>query len=188
MMRSVTVFASTMEATTGTPLVRGSSTRTTALMEAFQESVMGAIIASAGCISARYSIDDGVDLHVTHKVDGVKVPLDVQLKSTTDGWNVARTAISVPLSRLRYDEMRSTAPGMESILVVMDLPKDMAHWARIHPPYSLMRHSLYWRPLRGMPAHPGHTKTVSVSVPRTSVFDDQVLCQIMARLRVGGMP
>ncbi|SIS12946.1 protein of unknown function [Microbacterium sp. RURRCA19A] len=182
------MFASATEATTGTPLVRGSSSRKTALMEAFQEGIMLAVIAAAGCTASRYTVDDGIDLQVTHKVNGVKVPLDVQLKATSAGWNASGTAISISLSRARYDEMRSTSPGMDSILVVLDMPSDQAQWSRVHPPYSLMRHALYWRSLRGMPEHPGNTKSVSVSVPRTSVFDDEILCQIMARLRAGGMP
>lgn len=184
----MTVFATATETTTGAPLVRGSSTRTTDLMEAFQEGVMGAVIAAAGCTYGRYSVDDGIDLLVTHKVSGQKVPLDIQLKATTAGWNATRTSLTVALTRLRYDGMRSTSERVDSILVVLDLPPDQAHWARVHPPYSLLRHALYWRSLRGLPAHPGDSKTVSVSVSSSNVFDDQVLCQIMARLRAGGVP
>lgn len=184
----MTAFASGIEATLGGTLLRGMPTRTTDLMEAFQTGALGAIAAAAGCKTSGWSVDDGIDVTLTHTINGHRIPLDVQLKATTGGWNAAKDAISVQMRRTRFDELRSLNTGIPAILVVMDLPADQAEWAEVTPPHTVLRHALYWRSLRGSAANPGTGDKVSVSVGADSVFDDHILCQIMARLRAGGNP
>ncbi|TLP70685.1 DUF4365 domain-containing protein [Nesterenkonia sphaerica] len=157
-------------------------------MEAFQGGTISAIAASAGCKVNGWNIDDGIDFTLVHNIAGERMPLDVQLKATTVGWNASKTALSVRMSRRRYDEMRNLGKGIPGILVTMDLPEDQAQWAQVTPPETILRHSLYWTPMRGAKSIPGSSETVTVSVPSSMVFDDHILCQIMARLRAGGFP
>lgn len=184
----MTAFSSTVESSLGGALLRGMPKRTTDLMEAFQTGVIGAIAAAAGCKASGWSVDDGIDVTLTHTLGGERVPLDIQLKSTTGGWNAGRDSISVQMRRERFDELRALNTGIPAILVVMDLPADQADWAEVSPPVTILRHALYWRSLRGEGPYPTDAEKVTVSVPEANVFDDHVLCQIMARLRAGGQP
>ncbi|WP_299090055.1 DUF4365 domain-containing protein [uncultured Microbacterium sp.] len=184
----MTAFPSAVEATLGGALLRGMPTRTTDLMEAFQIGTIGAIAAAGGCKISSWSVDDGIDVTLTHTLNGHRVPLDIQLKSTTNGWNTSRSAISVQMRRKRYDELRSLNTGIPAILIVMDLPANQDDWAEVTPPVTTLRHALYWSSLRGNSPHPGDGEKVTVSVPNARVFDDHILCQIMARIRAGGQP
>lgn len=185
----MTAFLAPTEPVLGATVLRGLPTRRTNLMEAFQTGVVSALAAAAGCKSvADWSVDDGVDMTLTHSLAGERVSVDLQLKATSSGWNAANDSITVSMSRTRFDELRSTTNSAPTILVVMDLPKDQADWASVIPPETKLQHAIYWRSLRGEPPRPGQSKDVSVSVAAGSVFDDHVICQIMARLRAGGVP
>lgn len=119
-------------------------------MEAFQTGLVGALAAAAGCKStADWSIDDGVDMTLTHTLSGSRVSIDLQLKATSSGWNAARDSLTVAMGRKRFDELRATGNSVATILVVMDLPADQAAWAEVVPPVTTLKHGIYWRSLRG---------------------------------------
>jgi len=172
-------------------------------MELFQCSVVRAVAATAGCNVSERVFDDGIDLHIYHFLDGRKkvvdphekpapgrdeITLQVQLKAVTNGWKADGTAIKARMSRKRYDEFRCPNPSVHSIVVIMDMPREQADWSRVTPPYTLMKHCLYWVNLGGSTDSPGHGKVVAVSAPATNVFDDVALCSMMARIRAGGRP
>lgn len=182
----MSVISRTSEPSTGAPVVRGMRSRESDLKELFQTSLIGAIAAAAGCNISEPKIDNGIDVDIWHEISGAEeVPLRVQLKAVTNGWNAARTEISAKLRDIRYERMRN-AWSMPHILVVMDLPTDPAQWIWSRHPYTALRHCAYWVSLEGEPARTG--KKITVSAPATNVFDDVALCEIMARLRVGGRP
>ena len=110
------------------------------LKEQFQVSLIGAIAAAAGCNISEPRIDNGVDVDIWHEISGAEeVPLRVQLKAVTNGWNAARTEISAKLGDIRYERMRN-AWSMPHILVIMDLPTDPAAWVWSRHPYTALRH------------------------------------------------
>lgn len=183
----MTAFPYAIEPSTGTPLLRGMPTRATDRMELFQLGVVESLAAAAGCNVSAPIIDNGIDIDLTHELPGDEdVPLRVQLKAVTSGWNASRSAISADLSLKRYDKMRRPGVMMPSIVVIMDLPKDVDDWFASGHPHTTMQHCCYWVSLEGAPARSG--KTVSVSAPATNLFDDVALCAIMARIRAGGRP
>lgn len=170
-------------------VVRGMPTRGTDLMEMFQASVVQAIAAAAGCNVSVPGVDNGIDLDLTHELpDGDDVPLRLQLKAVTNGWNANRSRISAKLSRKRYDKMRRIRPSLPQVLVIMDLPSEQADWIRMEAPHTIAQHLCYWVNLAGSPEFQGDGDVVSVSAPAANVFDDLSLCQIMARIRDGGTP
>lgn len=180
------MISRTSEPSTGAPVVRGMRSRESDLKELFQTSLIGAIAAAAGCNVGETKIDNGVDVDLYHEITGEEeVPLRVQLKAVTNGWNASRTEISAKLRDIRYERMRK-AWSLPHILVIMDLPTDPAQWMWSRHPYTALRHCAYWVSLEGQPARTG--KKITVSAPATNVFDDVALCEIMARLRAGGRP
>ncbi|PZE64244.1 DUF4365 domain-containing protein [Curtobacterium sp. MCBD17_021] len=182
----MTVIAGALEQ--GVDVVRGLPQRRTDFMEQFQEATIRAIAAAAGCSVSVVPVDDGIDVHLRYRArpGDSTVPLDLQLKSTTSGWNGTRTAISASLSRRRYDEMRAVGTMLPQIVVIMDLPSDPAAWMWSRSPYTVLRHNCYWVSLEGAPA--ASVNNVKVSAPSDNVFDDEALCRMMARLRGGGRP
>jgi hypothetical protein len=170
-------------------VVRGMPTRETDLMELFQASIVQAIAAAAGCNVSVPLVDNGIDLDLTHELpDEDDVPLRVQLKAVTTGWNADRSRIRAKLSKKRYDKMRRVGPQLPQILVVMDLPSEQEDWIRIEDPHTIAQHLCYWVNLAGEPEFTGTGDVVTVSAPATNVFDDLTLCEIMARIRDSGSP
>lgn len=180
---------STFPASNALPLVRGMPTRHTNLMEMFQLSIVEATAAAAGCNVSAPQIDNGIDIDIWHELpDEEEVPLRVQLKAVSAGWNKGRTAISARLTRKRYDYLRLADPSKKRVLVIMDLPASQADWIKHRAPYTLAKHGCYWVNLAGEPAFQGQGNFVTVSAPVTNVFDDVALCHMMARIRAGGAP
>jgi len=158
-------------------------------MELFQASIVGAIAAAAGCNVSAPLIDNGIDLDLGHELPGQEeVPLRLQLKAVTSGWDKGRTRISASMSRARYDQMRRVGPLRPQILVIMDLPAGQNDWIRVQNPHTIAQHVCYWENLAGAPVFAGAGDTVTVSAPAGNVFDDVALCQMMARIRAGGTP
>jgi hypothetical protein len=184
----MTVFSSAANAAVQGQLVRGLPTRNTALMEQYQFGVIQAIASAAGCNVSATFIDNGIDMDIWHELPGDdEVPLRVQLKAVTNGWNVSRTLVSASMSRKRFDQMRRGG-SLDSIVVVMDLPSAQEDWAWSQGTHTELRHDSYWLNLRGAAAQQGTSKTVTVSAPVSNVFDDVALCQMMARIRAGSHP
>lgn len=170
-------------------VVRGMPTRKTDLMELFQASVVQAIAAAAGCNVSAPRVDNGIDLDLTHELPYEEdVPLRVQLKAVTSGWNTDRSRIRAKLSKKRYDKMRRVNPMLPQILVVMDIPGKQEDWIRMEDPHTIAQRLCYWVNLAGEPEFTGTGDVVTVSAPAANIFDDLSLCQIMARIRGGGTP
>lgn len=171
------------------PLVRGMPTRQTNLMEMFQLSIVEATAAAAGCNVSTTKIDNGIDVDIWHELPNEEeVPLRVQLKAVTAGWNKDRTQISAKLSRKRYDSLRLVNPSKKRILVIMDLPSSQADWIKHRSPYTIAKHGCYWINLDGAQEFQGKGDVVTMSAPATNIFDDVALCHMMARIRAGGAP
>jgi len=178
-----------LTASTATALVRGMPTRHTNLMELFQLSIVEATAAAAGCNVSAPKIDNGIDIDIWHELPNEEeVPLRVQLKAVTAGWNKGRTQIAAKLTRKRYESLRIASPSKKRILVIMDLPSSQADWIKHRSPYTIAKHGCYWINLAGAPEFQGKGDVVTVSAPATNVFDDVALCQMMARIRAGGTP
>ncbi len=173
----------------GGPLLRGMPTRKTDLMEQFQESIVRAIAATAGCNVSSTSIDNGTDLQLEHELQGEEdAMLKLQLKAVTSGWNMGRTRISAKMPRERFERMSRPSPLFNSIVVIMDLPSNPEEWLEVSHPYTYAKHCCYWVNLAGAPTPQGVGNKVTVSAPASNVFDDQSLCVMMDKIRAGGAP
>lgn len=175
-------------------IVRGSSTRMTDMMEAFQESYVRGVAAAAGCVVGAPEIDEGVDVTLTHTA-GIhlrgdnKAHLEVQMKSSADGPIEKGKFVSASLSRARYDEFRAEDVAVHKIIVVLHMPADQADWLTVGPDALHLRHRAYWVSIRGFApmSDPGAAST-TVRAPTSQIFDDIALCQIMQRIGQRGAP
>ena len=159
-------------------------------MEELEVGVITAIAASAGCnVVGRSVFDDGIDLDLRHSLPNQELlSLRLQLKAVTGGWNAEKTQISAKVPVSRYDEYRLTNVSVHSIVVIMDVPSNMDDWLDCSGLNSEIRHKCYWVSLQGRGAFTGSGAIVTVNASSSSLFDDQALCEIMARIRAGGKP
>lgn len=175
-------------------VVRGSPTRATELMEAFQEAYVRSVGAAAGCIVyGRPEIDEGIDITFTHTADvhlkdDHKAYLEIQMKSSADGPVEKGSVVTATMRRSRYDLFRAQDVTIHKIVVIHHLPKNMEDWVSLGDEALLLRHRAYWVSLRGHPPIPQGTNSAQVKAPIEQPFDDMALCQIMARIGQGGVP
>jgi Domain of unknown function (DUF4365) len=73
------------------------------------------------------------------------------------------------------------------ILVVLCVPRDLAHWLKETAEETAMRRVAYWRSLRGEPAVE-NDRTGTVHLPRAQRFTVAALKEIMTRIGQGGGP
>ena len=171
--------------------VRGSPGRRTNHLEALERSYVGAIAAAAGCSVSVPEIDEGVDLELTHRSDSHAVRdhvarLEIQLKATTSARNVRQEHVSAQLEKDRFDYLATPDPSINKVVVIMAVPDHQAHWVFSREKALSIHHCAYWVNLAGRP--PATTKTVTVRAPRSQVFDDLTLCEMMVRIGMEGTP
>ncbi|WP_194521935.1 DUF4365 domain-containing protein [Cellulosimicrobium sp. JZ28] len=170
-------------------VLRGSPERLTNHMEQLQNGYVQAIAAAAGCGLLTHSFDSGVDFTVTHRADthhGHVASLELQLKATSQFAGVNSEHVEVRLSRARYDYYRSTDVTIPRIVVAMSQPREQDDWVDVSHDALTVRHAAYWVSLRGAEAR--ETEYVNVRVPRSQIFDDKSLCDMMCRIGQGGHP
>ena len=170
-------------------VLRGNPTRVTNLMEELELGVITAIAASAGCNIGGFLFDDGIDVDLRHSLPGKEqVSLRLQLKAVTGGWNTSRTRISAKVALARFDLYRLPNVSVHTIVVIMDVPPNMDDWVDFSGENSEIRHKCYWVSLLGNDQFKGEGDKVTVSAESASLFDDQTLCEIVARIRAGRTP
>ncbi|MFE4591484.1 DUF4365 domain-containing protein [Streptomyces laurentii] len=95
-------------------------------------------------------------------------------------------AFSFTLDNEHLVKLARTPVAVHKILVVMLVPRNQEDWLRAGHDRLDLRHCCYWINLAGHPVT-GRRRT-TVRVPTTRIFDDRALCEIMARVGVGGRP
>ncbi|MGW4164112.1 DUF4365 domain-containing protein [Streptomyces sp. NPDC004788] len=172
------------------------SLATTACMETLQVGYLHAVAAAAGCSLSQPFPDNGIDWHVSHSapdhtVDD-EVTIKVQLKCTyqipprTAAPRDGPGSFSFTLDNEHLVKLARTPVAVHKILVVMLVPRDREDWLRADHDRLDLRHCCYWINLAGHPVTGRHRTTVRI--PTTRIFDDRALCEIMARVGVGGRP
>jgi hypothetical protein len=174
------------------PPLRGSPKRQTDLMEAFQFSYLRAIAASAGCVIAGVpEIDEGVDVLLSHTADSHQYDrvayLQVQMKSTSAFAGKGSEYVSARISGKRWNFYCADNPTIGKIIVVMSIPKDQAHWTFVRHKALSIHHCAYWVNIVGQPQVDENGAT-TVSAPKSQIFNDFALCDIMERIGQGGKP
>lgn len=172
-----------------TLILRGSPERETDHKEAFQRGFVRSIAAAAGAVELTPDIDEGVDLMFSHRADehvGGKSYVEVQLKATAQERNLAEDVVRAKMTRKRYDYFRQVEPTVNKIVVILALPAGVGDWVRASHDGLLLRDCAYWVNIAGEPEV--EAEEIVVSAPRTNVFDDVALCEIMSRIGQGGVP
>lgn len=167
------------------PVVRGSSTRDTEMMESFQEAYVRGVAAAAGCVVyGKPEIDEGVDIVLTHRADihliGDKTAhLEIQMKSSADGPIENGEYISATLRRSRYDDFRAENITVNKIVVILHMPENQEEWVTLGDTALSLHHLAYWVNLQGLPAIADpEQKSITVRAPTSQYFDDVALCRI----------
>lgn len=158
-------------------------------MEAFQRAYLDAILAAAGCILYSSSTDDGIDAIIKHRssehLNDVDHFLQIQLKasSTLDPGDVG--TVKAQFRKERFELFAAQNPTIPKIVVIMVQPPLIDDWMRASHKRLALRHCSYWVNIAGQTTDVGRPY---VYAPRTQIFDDRGLCEIMARVGQGGAP
>ncbi|MEU2254445.1 DUF4365 domain-containing protein [Nocardia xishanensis] len=180
----------TDEPTRSASVLRGSPSRKTDLMEAFQEAYVRAVAAAAGCVVVgRPEIDEGVDIilsHTSNQHRAGKARLEIQMKATATALSADGSSISARIGRNRYDYFRTDDPAVSKIVVIMHIPRLQDDWLYLTDDALMLRHRSYWVSLHGYPATT--TDSVTVAAPCSNKFDDIALCEMMEKVGRGGRP
>lgn len=177
------------ESHVGATILRGSPKRLSNFKEQLQESYVRAVAAAAGCVVSAPGVDEGVDLQLTHRSSSHlhgTAALELQLKATERYSGTDPDYFDVVLGRDNFDFFRYETPTVHRVVVVMNLPRSVDDWLSASHDHLRVHHAAYWVSIRGREA--SDAQNVTVRVPRTQVFDDVALCNIMARIGQGGAP
>lgn len=159
--------------------------------EQFSLAFIRAVTSVAGFAMSRPEVDDdSCDLTIRGtRRDGPlqqSPVLEVQVKCTqTDRGR--SDAVSYPLKRKNYDDLRAAHPHVPSILVVVCVPAETHAWLQESAEAIALRGRAYWLSLRGAP--PAETdRTRAVHLPRAQRFTVEALRAMMKRIGQGGLP
>ena len=160
-----------------------------AAKEALSRAYVHAVIAAAGCISAKPEPDyDKVDLTVRQTADHLQYAnpcVDLQLKATAqDIRHGDHLSFSLPADD--YNALCDDRLYNARILVVVTLPGDPLRWLFQHDRAMLMRHCGYWVSLKGQP--PTNQGSKTVLLPLSQKFDVKGLCGLLQRIGDGEAP
>lgn len=185
----MTDLTATRESHANLDIHRGMPSRESNLKERLQIGLIEVIAAAAGCNIAQPQIDNGIDLMITHECPSkheMSGPLHVQLKATAskNRWNADRTRISAKLSHDRYDQFRMENPAYPRIIVIMDVDPEIQNWYQANDDFSKIKYRCYWTSIQGLGEVSGKNE-VTVSAPRSQVFDDAALCTIFGKIKAG---
>ncbi len=175
-----------------TPVLRGSPQRRSDFKEQLQLGYIGAIAAAAGCVLSTPFIDEGIDLTATHRSDAHTYPsdnvarLEIQLKATASFVGVESDHVSVTMRRDRWDYYRTFHNTLDKIVVILSLPEGPDGWTMADHDSLSIYHCAYWVNVANEPV--SDLVRPIVKAPKTQIFDDVALCEIMQRIGQGGRP
>jgi len=161
-------------------------------MESLEMSYVRAIAAAAGCVVAGTpEIDEGVDVMLSHTADSHQhdhvAYLNIQMKSTTSFDGVDGPSISASMRGDRWNYFSTAHPTIGKIVVIMSLPKDQARWTEVGHDSLTVRYCAYWVNIVGQPPI-DKDSTTTVTAPKSQIFNDVALCDMMQRIGQGGAP
>ena len=149
-----------------------------------------AVVTAARCKLEILRIDDeGVDAVIRQAAEHSvydSVPIDVQLKCTSQTDLIKDDHIAWRLKRQNYDQLRAVKTYDFEILIVVTAPLNFATWLNVRKEHVVMQASGYWVNLYGWKQRASATTTVKV--PRSNVFDAEQLLKMLARVGNGGRP
>lgn len=158
--------------------------------EQFSITYIRAVAAVAGYSLYRPEVDDdSVDLGIAARgyFGRVRSPrLELQLKSSSRDI-IDDNVIRYPLKLKNYNDLRMIDFATPRILVVMLMPDDIGDWLQQSQQELCMKHCGYWISLQGMP-ETINAATVTITIPRTSVFTVTALTSIMQGIGQGVEP
>ena len=138
-----------------------------------------AVAARAGCTTAFPDFDrDGVDLVIQSGM-AMRPAIGVQLKATSQISTEDDSYLRFPLKRRNYDLLREETQTPR-VLVVLQLPANREQWLTITEDDLVLRYRAYWLSLRGS-EETTNTSSVTVSIPKTNLFNVESLGSLLER-------
>lgn len=158
--------------------------------EQFSRAYVHAVSAAAGYATDRPPVDDdSIDQYFSGRGGSgtLRAPrLEAQLKCTSQDV-VSETSLTFPLKIKNYDDLRAENVLVPRILIVVAVPEDVGSWLTHEADQVILRRCGWWFSLRGMPATT-NTTAVSITIPRSQIFNPQQLEEIMGRISNQDLP
>ena len=169
-------------------MVRGLPGRETDIKEQFQIGIFHAIASAAGCNISVENIDSGIDIILTHEINGIidRCSINFQLKCTENELD-SNGNVVVEITRKRYDQMRHVGKNAPAILIAQKVISERDDWVCFSGNFSEFRAKNYWLNLTGREARnvSNPSSKIQIRVPTDNVFDDMALVYMFAQHRKG---
>lgn len=150
--------------------------------EDFSFSYVWAIAASAGVVFEPARVDrNSVDarLRALDSTHTSAPQIEVQMKCTSTP-DRDDAHLKFPLPVKNYNDLRARVI-VPRVLIVVVVPSQNVDWIRFDGEHSsTLQHCAYWHSLRGLPST-DNSSTVTVSIPRHSIFDRNALLEMINR-------
>ena len=141
-----------------------------------------AVAARAGFDLVEPRIDiDSVDV-MLKSTTGMRPQIEVQAKATSIDV-LSDDSVKFQLPRKNYDDLRADTITPR-ILVVFVMPENSDEWLGQSENELTLRKCAYWLSLHGYPSS-SNSSTITVSLPRTQIFDERQLIGLMLTAEKG---
>jgi hypothetical protein len=148
--------------------------------EQFSVAYVRAVAAAAGVNIYKPEVDDdSVDIGFCTKIvrERVQRPIvEAQLKCSA-GVDEDDTTYRFPLKVKNYNDLRGD-DLVPRVLILVLVPPDLGVWLHQTAEQMILRRSAFWVRLAGLP-ETANTTTVTVSVPKTQLFDVPALRRLL---------
>jgi hypothetical protein len=152
--------------------------------ELFSKVYVRALSAAAGYkVSEDDPDDDSVDIRVSSSgARGTtrRPVFEAQLKANSRNL-MGVGGMHYPLNIKNYDDLRLSDVVTPRILIVVQVPENVAEWLTQGAEQMLLNHHAYWISLRGMPAISASTRT-TVILPEENRLTLESLEEIMRKI------
>ncbi|WP_287127409.1 DUF4365 domain-containing protein [Candidatus Cyanaurora vandensis] len=153
--------------------------------EEFSLAYVHAVVAVAGYVfqAAPRQVDmDGVDVLVK-ETSGRRSSLDIQIKCTADNSILNIDKLSYPVKISTYKRLSADCIT-PVILVVVLVPKTIDKWILFSEEELSLKGCGYWLSLSGYPSN-YNRESVTISIPRSNIFNVDNLCSIIEKVSRG---
>ncbi|MBP0444645.1 DUF4365 domain-containing protein [Roseomonas sp. SSH11] len=135
------------------------------------------LAARVGCSVTEVNGPDKASVDaLVRPVLGSRNQIDVQLKATSTS-SVANGEIFYDLKMINYSHLRAPSTNPH-YLMILQLPADETAWIKVTLPELLMRGTLYFGNLQGLPAVPNTSKK-RVFIPCSQVMSEHTMQQLI---------
>ena len=122
--------------------------------------------------------EDGIDVSLSKVIKlssciPYNAKIDVQLKSSSNGYTEQKNHYAYPLKIKNYNDLRADA-AVKSYLFFLVLPSDEQEWVKHSVEELVVKKCMFWVDLANMP-ETNNTSSITIHVPKANAVSPEAL-------------